>query len=69
MVLLMGGVLGWGKPASNRNWRGQRAAGGEYVGAAILGELLNDLSERNGEPFLPRAYGGPAWPEGARGSG
>ena len=35
---------------------GLRAAGGEYVGAAVLGERLNDLSERNGEPSLPRAY-------------
>ena len=34
----------------------RRAAGGEYVGAAILGEPLNDLSERNGEPSSPRAY-------------
>ena len=32
------------------------AAGGEYVGAAIPGELLNDLSERNGEPPSARAY-------------
>jgi len=30
-------------------------AGGEYVGATILGELLNDLSEQDGEPPLPCA--------------
>ena len=39
------------------------AAGGEYVGAAILGELLNDLSEGNGEPSRPRAL--PGGDEGA----
>ena len=36
------------------------------MGAAILGELLNDLSERNGEPSPPRA---PAGDEGADAGG